>query len=336
MYNILHIYISSSIIEMQEIKQRDNLKLHNTFIEAKSDKLSKDEQNFLYLMISQINTDDTQFKQIKIHIQDIEKFAFVKKNYKQVKDFIVSLSRKGISYYENNKFCRRSLFYRLNYIEDSGYIEAALHGDLFDMLLQLRSDKGNFTQASLMSCISFRSKYSSPLYLLLKSVYDKQKIHGDYVFVDYTPEFIMNHFSLPNSYSLYNNLKQKFLEVTRDDISDNSEFNISFEARKKGRPLEYIRFTIYKKEKEKSAKLEDFSLIHDSTDLDIRVCSRFNQSTQKAIIEIGLNGEKLDALISEYQIKDIEEAIYQMNKKDIKNINNKDGYLKAIIINKSK
>ena len=315
------------------IKQRDNLKLSNTFIEAKADRMTKDEQNFLYLCISQIDADNKNFSMMQIHVKDIEQLALVKKDYSQVRGFIDKLSRKGISLQNGKKYMRRSFFHRLNYINGTGYIEAQLHEDLHNLCLEL---KKNFTQASLMICLSFRSKYSIPLYLLLKSVYDKQNKYQGYIFVDYTIDFLIEHFQLPKSYKIYQNLRVKFLEVTEKNINNNSDLKISFEPVKKGRTLEAIRFIVLKKDKIKSIIFDDFKLDFNKSVINTRVKSQFDEKSQKIITEFGFNNEKLDILINNYGLELVEEALYIISKKEPKTIKSKDNYLKSIIENKNK
>jgi len=316
-----------------QIKQRDNLKLSNAFIEAKCDKMNKDEQNFLYLCISQVNADDSYFSPMKIHIKDIQELALVRKNYNQVRGFIAKLSRKGVNLQNGKTFMPRVFFQKLNYIEGTGYIEAQLHEDLQDLCLEL---KKNFTQASLQACISFRSKYSSPLYLLLKSVYDKQKQYQDYIFADYEIDYLINHFQLPKSYKVYGHLRERFLEVTEKDINNNSDFNISFEPVKMGRKLEAIRFTIHKKEKAKTVNLNDFALDFDKSDLTVRVTGELNEISQKTIKAFNYDIEEIDKLIEKYSKDVVENALYKMSNKDPAAFKNPIGYLKAICKNKSK
>lgn len=316
-----------------QIKQRDNLKLSNTFIEAKCDRMTKDEQNFLYLCISQINADDKDFSMMQIHLKDIQELALVKKNYKQVRSFIDSLGSKGVGLRDGKRYMRRSFFHRLNYVEGTGYIEAQLHEDLHDLCLEL---KRNFTQASLQACISFRSKYSSPLYLLLKSVYDKQKKYQDYIFVDYSIDYLMGHFQLPKSYKLYNRMKEKFLEVAERDINDNSDFTISFKPIKKGRNLEGIRFTVHKKEQTESIALDDFALDFDKSDITTRVAGELDEISQKTIKIFDYDIEAIEELIKTYSKDIVENALFVMSNKDPKVFTNAFGYLKAIIENEAK
>ncbi|MEY8717344.1 replication initiation protein [Francisella philomiragia] len=316
-----------------QIKQRDNLKLSNTFIEAKCDRMTKDEQNFLYLCISQINADDKDFSMMQIHLKDIQELALVKKNYKQVRSFIDSLGSKGVGLRDGKRYMRRSFFYRLNYVEGTGYIEAQLHEDLHDLCLEL---KRNFTQASLQACISFRSKYSSPLYLLLKSVYDKQKQYQDYIFVDYTIDYLMSHFQLPKSYTIYQNLRVKFLEITEKDINDNSDFTISFEPIKRGRNLEGIRFTVHREEHTESIALDDFALDFDKSDITMRVAGELDEISQQTIKAFGYDIEEIEKLINKCSKDIVENALFVMSNKDPKAYTNPLGYLKAIIKNKVK
>ncbi|KFJ43114.1 replication initiation protein [Francisella philomiragia] len=316
-----------------QIKQRDNLKLSNTFIEAKCDKMNKDEQNFLYLCISQVNADDSYFSPMKIHLKDIQELALVKKNHVQVRNFIAKLSRKGVNIQNGKTFMPRVFFQKLNYIEGTGYIEAQLHEDLQDLCLEL---KRNFTQASLQACISFRSKYSSPLYLLLKSVYDKQKQYQDYIFVDYTVDYLINHFQLPKSYKVYGHLRERFLEVTEKDINDNSDFTISFEPIKRGRSLEGIRFTVHKKQHVESISLDNFALDFDKSDITMRVTGELDEISQKTIKAFNYDIEEIEKLINDYSKDIVENALFVMSNKDPKVFTNAFGYLKAIIENKAK
>jgi plasmid replication initiation protein len=312
-----------------ELKNRDVLKMHNSFIEANPDKLSKLEQNFLYLCISQIDMEDTKFHMMNIHIKDLENISFTKKDYSQIKRLMIDLSRKGISYFDGETYCRRNFFQRLNYKIGSGTINAQLHEDLFDMLLQLK--KGHFTQSSLLLHTSFRSKYSAPLYLLLKSQYDKRNKYEDYIFVDYTIDFLMKHFQLPKSYNLYNRMKEKFLQVTEKDINDNSDFTISFEPNKRGRKLEGIRFTVHKEEQTDSIAL-DF----DKLDITTRVAGELDEISQKTIKIFDYDIEEIEKLINEYSKDIVENALFVMSNKDPKVFTNAFGYLKAIIENNAK
>jgi hypothetical protein len=108
-----------------------------------------------------------------------------------------------------------------------------------------------FTKAERQLLFSFKSKYSSRLYLLLKS---KLGIESKYTSVIDCVLYIndmVNDFDLPKSYGdKYSNFKNKFLLPVLKEINSLSDIFVSYDDkdhhRKEGRKITNIKFTVSK------------------------------------------------------------------------------------------
>ena len=78
------------------VSDNKNVVLANQLVKGRY-VLTKEEQNFIYLMISQIKQEDTKFTEYQIHIKDLESAELTQKNYQRYKEFATNLMRKGIT-----------------------------------------------------------------------------------------------------------------------------------------------------------------------------------------------------------------------------------------------
>ncbi|OIN84948.1 replication initiation protein [Francisella sp. TX07-6608] len=134
--------------------------------------LTKEEQNLIYLMISQINKNDKEFTEYQIHISDLENAELTQKQYGRYREFAKTLLSKVITIENDKEILSAHWFSNLRYIKGTGIIKAKISDDMRPYLLEL---KDQFVKAKLPVLLSFNSKYSSRLYMYLKS------IHGGFV-----------------------------------------------------------------------------------------------------------------------------------------------------------
>lgn len=115
---------------------------------------------------------------------------------------------------------------------------------LDDILVPFLFDLGQkFTEYRLIQILGMKSAYSVRIYELLKSyAYQKSKVFG----LDELKRLLM--VDGIESYSRYPDFRRKVLEIAVKEINKLSDLNVSYEAIKKGRKVDKIKFRIDTKE----------------------------------------------------------------------------------------
>lgn len=285
-----------------------NLVLSNQLVKGRY-QLSKEEQNFIYLMISQIEKNDTEFKEYQIHIKDLENVELTQKQYGRYKEFAKSLMSKVVTIENEKSILTANWFADIEYIKNTGYIRATISQKLKPYLLQLKQE---FVQAKLPTLLQFKSKYSSRLYLLLKSDFDRQSKHRKNLFVIYDLEDLHNRFELPKSYSkVYSKFKNSFLLNALEEINEKTDLQIGYKELKTGRKITSIEFCIT--EKEKSVEDLKKSITATKTKSDF-LPNGLNSKAIDILLdeELGLEKHDLKNIFDHYKIEDIEDICEEL------------------------
>ena len=284
-----------------------NLVVANQLVKGRY-QLTKEEQNFIYLMISQINKDDTEFTEYQIHIKDLESTELSNKNYQRYREFADSLMKKTIRIEDDKRILTANWFAHIEYLKDTGYIRATISEKLKPYLLQLKTE---FTQAKLPTLLQFNSKYSSRLYLLLKADFDRQKRHKQNLFVIYDIEYLNNRFELPKSYNQYSNFKDKFLLKALEEINEKTDLQIDYFERKTGRKITSIEFCISHKEKTESQLRKE--IVETKTLSDYLPCGLSNKAVSILLDEdLGFQKHDLKNIFEHYKTDDIEQICHEL------------------------
>jgi plasmid replication initiation protein len=308
------------------VQENKNLVLSNQLVKGRY-VLSKEEQNFIYLMISQINKDDKEFTEYQIHIKDLENAELTKKNYQRYREFADNLMKKTIRIEDEKRILNANWFASIEYIKDSGYIRATISDKLKPYLLQLKQE---FTQAKLPLLLQFNSKYSSRLYLLLKSDFDRQSRHRKNLFVVHDLEDLHNRFELPKSYkSVYKNFKEKFLLNSLQEINEKTDLDIRYKELKTGRKITSIEFCISKKQQSEEQLIQD--LLSTQTKSDF-----IPKNASKCVIDVLLDDEleltknDIKRIFEHYKLEDIEQICLDLsNSWDSSRLISKIGFLRG-------
>jgi plasmid replication initiation protein len=312
-----------------------NLVLSNQLVKGRYT-LSKEEQNFIYLMISQIEKDDKEFTEYQIHIRDLENAELTKKNYQRYREFADSLMKKTIRIEDDNRILTANWFASIEYIKDSGYIKATISDKLKPYLLQLKQE---FTQAKVPLLLQFNSKYSSRLYLLLKSDFDRQSKHRKNLFVIYDLDNLHSRFELPKSYqTYYRNFKEKFLLNALEEINIKTDLDIRYKELKTGRKITSIEFCIT--EKGKSEDEFNRELLEKKT-RDDYIPTGFNSKAIDILLddELDLKINDIKHIFDHYKAEDIEQVCLDLsNSWDNSKLISKIGFLRGKLkqLNKKK
>jgi plasmid replication initiation protein len=280
-----------------------NLVLANQLVKGRY-VLSKEEQNFIYLVVSQISKQDTEFTTYKIHISDLENAELTQKKYSRYIDFAKKLQSKVIIIEDDKQILSANWFSSLRYIKGTGIIHAKISDDLKPYLLQLKQE---FTQAKLPTLLQFTSKYSSRLYLLLKSDFDRQKRHKKNLFVVYCVEDLNLKFELPKSYqTYYRNFKERFLLASLEEINGKTELKITYKELKTGRKITSIEFCISEKEKTDEQLIKEIDTTKTLSDY---IPENLSSKATSVLLddELGLKNHDLKHIFDHYKTSDIED-----------------------------
>ena len=295
---------------MKALSEGKNLVVANQLVKGRYT-LTKEEQNFIYLMISQINKNDTKFTEYQIHIKELESVELTKKNYQRYREFADNLMKKTIRIEDEKRILNANWFASIEYIKDTGYIRATISEKLKPYLLQLKTE---FTQAKLPTLLQFNSKYSSRLYLLLKTDFDRQKKHKQNLFVVYDTDDLKTRFELPKSYlQIYQNFKKKFLISSVEEINEKTDLQVNYFERKTGRKITSIEFCISHKEKTESQLHKE---IEETKTLSDYLPYGLSNTTIKILLdeELGLQKHDLKNIFEHYKAEDIEQICDELNR----------------------
>ena len=320
---------------MSDLSANKNLVISNQLVKGRY-KLTKEEQNFIYLMISQINQEDNKFKEYRIHISDLENSELTKKNYSQYREFASGLRKKEIIIEDDKQILISGWFSNITYMKDTGIVKATIDDKLKPYLLQLKTQ---FVKAKMPVLLGFKSKYSSRLYLYLKSVFDfkTSKIKKDEVKEIIEVEQLIQQFKMPETYrKRYSHFKESFLNKAIKEINADTNFKVTYDdsskARKTGRKITSIEFCMrLKSQEDKSIEQlkQDILAIEAKRDF---IPIKASQYVIETLLddELELSKNDLKHIFSHYKLEDIEEICYELyNSWDNSKLISKVGFLRG-------
>ena len=320
---------------MRNIKNSQNLAVSNKLVKGRY-KLTKEEQNFIYLMISQIKKEDKDFYNYQIHIKDLENKKLTQKNYQRYREFADTLMKKSLRIEDDKRILNTNWFSSLEYIKDTGYIYACFDPKLKPYFLELKQE---FTQAKLPTLLQFNSKYSSRLYLLLKSEYDRQKNYKNNLFISYEVEYLHRNFEIPKSYiDRYSKFKEMFLNTATDEINAKTELEINYTELKTGRKITSINFCISKKEKTTEQLKQEILTTETKSDY---IPENLNSKAIEVLCddELELTSNDIKHIFEHYKKEDVEDICIDLwNSWSNTKLISKQGFLrgKLKLLNKKK
>lgn len=210
--------------------------------------LTAEEQRFIMLVISQIQPEDEDFKDYKLHISDIAEACEAKKKHSRFKDFAKKLMGRVIQIDEQDEILTMNWFSHIKYIKGTGVIECSISPMLKPYLLKLQN---RYTSANLEHLLKFKSKYASRLYLVLKADYGAQ--YKPTLEIEYGVGDMAKKFDLPEAYKKrYSDFKSYFLLPCLKEINEITDLTIDYEEIKPSRKIEAIKFTVSSKESSKN------------------------------------------------------------------------------------
>ena len=238
--------IKDELAEAREAR-RQMVAQANDFIRHVRIHLTAQEQNMLYFFISKVRPKDKNFLRIMFSVKEFCKVCgmdYNGKNNRDIKKALKSLADKS-AWAELEEGAETLIRWVDTYTiwQDSGAMVAVLSQSLEPFLLRL-IEKGNYTQAELVTFLAMRSMYSKRLYEILKSY--QHKSYGLTV-----KEFELDRLKeLLNAekYERYPDFRRKVLEIAMMEINECTDIEVSYTALKTGRKYDKISFSIQRKQ----------------------------------------------------------------------------------------
>ena len=200
--------------------------------------LTLNEARLFFMLVSQIEENEEEFKTYKIYIRDLISIINPKsrKNlYAQVKRDMLNLENKKFNYTDGNKTAPIRLLVEPVYHEKEGYITARIHHLLKPDLLKLKRE---FTVGLLCEMLRFKSFNTQRVYLLVKQ-YQNARVKVNTVELEEFKKLL----GLTDKYPRYNDFKKRVLIPAQQEIAETG-LKFDIQENRNGKTVESISFVI--------------------------------------------------------------------------------------------
>jgi len=233
------------------LKDRNIVKLSNTLNVSKYN-LSANTIDILHLFLSQIYSEDQEFKKYRVMFFEIEKKLGREIDRRTVDRICYELLSNPIRIEEihnNKKICKLyNWASKAIYSPEEKWLELEIHPDLKSYLLQL---KKNFTTFDRLKTNNLKSKSAKRIYMLLKQ-YANMKSPILKISVE-DLKYILN---LDKKYiGDFRSFREKVLKPAQEEINEKTEIKFKIKEIKIGRKITNLEFhLIFQKEKKQIHK----------------------------------------------------------------------------------
>ena len=278
--------------------------------------------DILFMVLSGLEVGKMEYT---IHVQDIEAITGRKWNLKQLREATESIGSRMFEIETPERIRQIWLFSNVDYILGTGSFTVGINPKASPYFFEL---KNNFTAMQLKSVLNCSSKYAKRLYAIacqwrsvgskrfeieeLKKMLGLIDKKGNEQFVEITA------------------FKKFVLEIAKKQINENTDIEIDFELKKRGRSFHWITLHI------NSQKFKQLEIEFDKP-IDI-------QKFKSKLMAYGLNEEQAEIIATKEKEKNFDILITELNEKVRNkklNIKNSVGYLvgvyqkKGILIEKN-
>ena len=224
----------------------------NALIRGYKNLLTAQEQNVVYYLISKVKPADKDFMTVHTTVRDLcDIFGMSKdsNNYGDLYNALKALRNKSVWAHDKDRNTDELLSWIDTYkIErDTGKVSATLSQSVKPFLIGLKN-RGNYTQAELVTYLGMKSKYAKRLYELLKS---RVRMKYPDAYSPAAAEYALEELKRlldAELYVHYRNFKQKVLDPAMAEITAATDIIASYEPVKEGRKTTAIVFSMQLKE----------------------------------------------------------------------------------------
>ena len=249
--------------------------------------------DILFMVLSGLEVGKMEYN---IHVQDIEAITGRKWNLKQLREATESIGSRMFEIETPERIRQIWLFSNVDYILGTGSFTVGINPKASPYFFEL---KNNFTAMQLKSVLNCSSKYAKRLYAIacqwrsvgskrfeieeLKKMLGLIDKKGNEQFVEITA------------------FKKFVLEIAKKQINENTDIEIDFELKKRGRSFHWITLHI------NSQKFKQLEIEFDKS-IDI-------QKFKSKLMAYGFNEEQAELIATQEKEKDFDILITELNEK---------------------
>lgn len=265
---------------------------HNVITSGRYD-YSATMMDILFMVLSSLEVGKLEYN---IHVNDIETITDRKWNLKQLREATESIGSRMFEIETKESLDQIWLFSRVKYMLGTGSFTIKLNEDATPYFFEL---KNNFTAMQLKSVLNCSSKYAKRLYGIAcqwRSVGSKR----------FEIEELKKMLGLIDKkgneqFERVNDFKKYVLDIAKQQINENTDIEIDFELKKRGRSFHWVTLHI------NSQKFKQLEInFHNSIDV---------QKFASKLTAYGLTQAQADIIAQKEKEKDFDVLITELNSK---------------------
>ena len=280
-------------MELMDVNKENKLIYQHNVITSGRYDYSACMLDILFMVLSGLEFGKMEYT---IHVQDIEAITGRKWNLKQLREATESIGSRMFEIETPERIRQMWLFEYVDYILGTGSFKIKINETAKPYFFEL---KNNFTSLQLKSVLNCSSKYAKRLYAIacqwrsigskrfeieeLKKMLGLIDKKGNEQFVEITA------------------FRSKVLEIAKKQINENTDIEIDFELKKRGRSFHWITLHI------NSQKFKQLEIEFDKS-IDI-------QKFKSKLMAYGFNEEQAELIATQEKEKDFDILITELNEK---------------------
>ena len=280
-------------MELMDVNKENKLIYQHNVITSGRYDYSACMLDILFMVLSGLEVGKMEYT---IHVQDIEAITGRKWNLKQLREATESIGSRMFEIETPERIRQIWLFSNVDYILGTGSFTVGINPKASPYFFEL---KNNFTAMQLKSVLNCSSKYAKRLYAIacqwrsvgskrfeieeLKKMLGLIDKKGNEQFVEITA------------------FKKFVLEIAKKQINENTDIEIDFELKKRGRSFLWITLHI------NSQKFKQLEIEFDKS-IDI-------QKFKSKLMAYGFNEEQAELIATQEKEKDFDILITELNEK---------------------
>jgi plasmid replication initiation protein len=280
-------------MELMDISKDDKLIYQHNVITSGRYDYSACMLDILFMVLSCLEKDKLEYT---IHTHDIEAITGRKWNYKQLREATESIGSRMFEIDTPESYDQIWLFSRVKYLKGTGSFTIKLNDEATPYFFDL---KNNFTAMQLKSVLNCSSKYAKRLYAIAcqwRSVGTKR-----FEIPELKKMLGLIDKKGNEQFERISDFKKFVLDIARTQICENTDIEIDYELKKRGREFFWITLQI------KSQKFKQLEIDFEKP-LNI-------QKFASKLVTYGFNQEQAELIAGKEKEKDFDILITELNEK---------------------
>ena len=280
-------------MELMDISKDDKLIYQHNVITSGRYDYSACMLDILFMVLSCLEKDKLEYT---IHTHDIEVITGRKWNYKQLREATESIGSRMFEIDTPESYDQIWLFSRVKYLKGTGSFTIKLNDEATPYFFDL---KNNFTAMQLKSVLNCSSKYAKRLYAIAcqwRSVGTKR-----FEIPELKKMLGLIDKKGNEQFERISDFKKFVLDIARTQICENTNIEIDYELKKRGREFFWITLQI------NSQKFKQLEIDFEKP-LNI-------QKFASKLVTYGLNQEQAELIAGKEKEKDFDILITELNEK---------------------